>query len=89
VNAVVRSVAILLAVLVIAACNRGYKPEACLEPREYHAQRSIPPMSVPDDLDAPDSAGSVQIPPLPPGKDGSIPGPCLEAPPDYFDTSPT
>ncbi|MGI9343316.1 MAG: hypothetical protein ACR2QV_10720 [Gammaproteobacteria bacterium] len=87
--AATRFIALLLALLVIVGCNRGYKPKACLEPREYHEQRSLPPMSVPEDLEAPDPAGSVQIPALPAGKDGSIPGPCLEAPPDYFDTSPT
>ena len=80
-------VAILLAVV---GCNRGYKPKACEKPREYHSQVSIDPVEVPEGLDAPDPANSVQIPELP-GDRERLPedSPCLESPPDYFDNSPT
>lgn len=82
----------LLAVLTLAlvGCNRGYKPKACEKPREYHSQVSIDPVQVPEGLDAPDPANSVQIPDLP-GDRERLPedSPCLESPPDYFDNSPT
>lgn len=84
-----RLVVIAGCLLAIVACNRGYKPKACEKPREYNQQTSIPPLDVPDDLDAPDPAASVQIPEIP-GDQGPPPedSPCLENPPDYFDTSP-
>ena len=76
--------------LAVAGCNRGYKPKACEEPREYHEQVSIDPVTVPEGLDGPDPANSVQIPELPSDREGPAKGgPCLEEPPDYFDTSPT
>ncbi|MBT8441669.1 MAG: hypothetical protein KJO76_04710 [Gammaproteobacteria bacterium] len=76
--------------LAIVGCNRGYRPKACEKPREYHSQVSIDPLQVPEGLDAPDPANSVQIPELP-GSRERLPedSPCLEEPPDYFDTSPT
>ena len=81
--------AVACCVLALAACNRGYKPKACQEPREYHAQRSVDPVRVPADLDAPDSNASVKVPDLPGHQEGTGPtGDCLEGPPDYFDMSP-
>lgn len=86
----VRFVVVAACLIAIAGCNRGYKPAKCEKPKEYHEQVSIPPLVVPDDLDAPDPAASVQIPDLPGAREGGSPaGPCLEDPPDYFDTSPT
>ena len=86
----IRIVAILACVLAVVGCNRGYKPKACEKPREYHSQVSIDPVQVPEGLDAPDPANSVQIPDLP-GDRERLPedSPCLESPPDYFDNSPT
>lgn len=85
----VRILIVVCCVLALSGCNRGYKPKACEKPREYHSQTSIPALDVPEDLDAPDPANSIQIPDLPSLEDGPAkPGPCLEEPPDYFDTSP-
>jgi len=89
-NPFIRIFAAVCCILALVACNRGYKPKACLEPREYHEQRSVDPVRVPPDLDAPDSATSVRIPDLPGHEEGTPPtGDCLEGPPDYFDMSPT
>ncbi len=86
----IRILIALTCLVALTGCNRGYKPRACEKPKEYHAQKSIPPLTVPDDLDAPDPSASVQIPDLPGLEEGEAPrGPCLEEPPDYFDTSPT
>jgi len=76
--------------LAVVGCNRGYKPKACEKPREYNSQVSIDPVRVPEGLDAPNPANSVKIPELP-GDREPLPAdsPCLENPPDYFDTSPT
>ena len=83
------SISLLITVAALAGCNRGYKPKACEKPKEYHEQRSIAPLEVPEDLDAPDPDASVQIPEVPGLEEGQAPrGPCLEEPPDYFDTSP-
>ena len=81
---------LVVVTLAMVGCSRGYKPEACQKPREYHSQVSIDPLQVPEGLDAPDPANSVQIPELP-GNRERLPedSPCLEEPPDYFDTSPT
>jgi len=80
---------IICCALALLGCNRGSKPSKCEEPREYHEQTTIPPLDVPDDLDAPDPAGSIKIPDVPGLEDGkSDRSPCLEAPPDFFDTSP-
>jgi hypothetical protein len=86
----IRIVVILSCMLAVVGCNRGYKPKACEKPREYHSQVSIDPVKVPEGLDAPDPANSVQIPELP-GDRERLPedSPCLEEPPDYFDNSPT
>ena len=88
-SAASRFVICVCCVLTLAGCNRGSKPSECEEPREYHQQTTIPPLDVPEDLDAPDPGRSVQIPDIP-GREGTPPrkGPCLEDPPDYFDTSP-
>jgi len=84
-----RIVLVLACVLAAIGCNRGYKPKACEKPREYHSQVSIDPVRVPEGLDAPDPANSVQIPELS-GDRERLPkdSPCLEEPPDYFDDSP-
>jgi uncharacterized lipoprotein len=84
-----RFLLLALALLALAGCNRTGKPSACEKPKEYHEQASIAPVDVPDDLDAPNPDDSVRIPDLPGLEDGPArPGPCLEEPPDYFDTSP-
>lgn len=86
--AAVRLVALIACIAALVACSRGYKPKACEKPKEYHEQKSIPPLVVPDDLDAPDPSAALGIPELPGGETaGPTPGPCLEEPPDYFDTS--
>lgn len=87
--AVSRLVIGICCILLLVGCNRGSKPSKCEKPREYHEQTSIPPLDVPEELDAPDPAKSIQIPDIP-GREGAPPrkGPCLEDPPDYFDTSP-
>ena len=88
-NSLFRLLALVCCVLALTACGRGYKPKACAEPREYHAQRSVEPIRVPPDLDATDSNASVRIPDLPGHEEGQGPtGECLEGPPDFFDMSP-
>jgi len=85
-----RLLVIIACIVAVTGCNRGYRPKACAEPREYHKQTSIPPLRVPEGLDPPAPNAGVQIPALPGDEQGESPqGSCLENPPDYFDTSPT
>jgi len=72
--------------LVIAALLTGCfgrSENACVKPSEYQASRSVEPLQVPEDLDAPPGQG-VEIPPLPPGAPAERERRCLDEPPDYF-----
>jgi hypothetical protein len=71
--------------MLAAGCFGGGDKQTCAEPSEYQESRVIAEINIPPDLDTPDEAQVVRIPPgidmadaYPEGK------PCLEQPPDYF-----
>jgi hypothetical protein len=91
VSSLLRAVVLVSAIALLFGCS-GRKAKTCDKPREYQFADSIPPLQVPEDLDAVDSAIGLKIPDpaqdAPQFQESIAEGsPCLEAPPDYFDTS--
>jgi uncharacterized lipoprotein len=81
-----RIVVIVAVAASMSGCHRllaKFEPN-CHKPQEYQSAREVPPMTVPEGLDKPNTSGALVIPtvelaPPPPGpKD-----PCLEVPPRY------
>jgi len=90
---IIRSLAIIVTLVFLVGCFGNRSAKACKKPREYQEARSIPDLQVPDDLDAPNPDTGLTIPDAPPnapsGKEQDDSGaPCLDTPPDFFDTSP-
>ena len=63
--------------------------QSCNKPQEYQSSNSVKPLEVPAGLESPQEQNKLVIPPgerqtqpLPKGQ------PCLDEPPDYFDTDP-
>ena len=78
--------AAVLVAFALAGCHRGLlKEHACNKPQPYDSARSIPPLKVPPDIDAPDTHAALKIPPLneptPPAR--SLRAPCLDEPPPF------
>jgi len=89
---IVRSVAIVSTVVILAGCFGNKTAKTCDKPREYQVAGSIAALQVPADLDAPNPAIGLKIPDASPdapsAEDLYAKGaPCLDAPPDFFDTS--
>lgn len=87
-----RTIAVIGTLVFLVGCFGNKSAKTCDKPREYHAAGSIATLQVPDDLDAPNPDIGLKIPDSPPDApsveelyaDGT---PCLDRPPDYFDTS--
>ena len=70
--------------MLTAACGAT----RCEKPDRYAGSGELPPVQVPDDLTPPDESRSLRIPPVSDQERREIRrrGPCLESPPDYFET---
>ncbi len=84
----VRSVVtIVLAGIAVTGCfGRGDKPADCARPQLYQQAGTVPPITIPPDLDKPDNRDKLIIPdPSPIAEQRYNEDRCLELPPDYFD----
>lgn len=78
-------VVLALAGLLLSGCASRGEPR-CDQVREYQSAGSIDPLDVPSDLAAPERAGRLVIPDVPPPPaDAPLPG-CLDRPPDFIVT---
>lgn len=79
-------VRLLIGVLALAAtgCFGGEQSTICDDPREFHEAGTVPPLEVPEGLDAPDRSGELKMPEGISAKGYPEGRPCLERPPDYF-----
>jgi uncharacterized lipoprotein len=87
----IRAGLITLAVIAVATGCTGAYGQRCEDPERYAGSVEVPPVRVPGDLSVPDESDALQIPRVgQPDETESAtrPGPCLESPPDYFETGP-
>jgi uncharacterized lipoprotein len=81
-------VAILIG-LCMSGCFGGDKATVrCADQEQYISSRSAPTVIVPEDLSQPRRSDSLDVPPgdpIEPRPEEST-DPCLEAPPDFFET---
>jgi uncharacterized lipoprotein len=54
----------------------------------YMAATSVPSLTVPDGMSAPDRTATLVVPPAPEGEQPPGKGACLDRPPSYFATTP-
>lgn len=85
----IATAAVLLACAAVAGCG-GRAGVSCQSADRYAGSDSIPPVRVPEGLLPPDESQALVIPPEP---DRAVTvdetsRPCLELPPDYFETRP-
>ena len=90
----VRGVVLLLLLLLplMSGCHtfRNASAKACHGPQPYQKAQSVPPLTIPSGLDAPDTANALRLPalndPAPPPRKGKQP--CLDEPPPFKVTQP-
>jgi hypothetical protein len=85
-----RAAALATCALALGGCSLfhsksdGDKPVRCSDAKLLSEPVNHPPLKVPDGMDAPNTAGSVVIPPLNEPEHPRAPtDPCLSSPPDY------
>ena len=87
-----RTIVVIGTLVFLVGCFGNKRAKVCDKPREYHAAESIADLQVPDDLDPPNPDIGLKIPDAPSdgpsGEELYAEGtPCLDRPPDFFDTS--
>jgi uncharacterized lipoprotein len=88
----VRGILLLLLLLPLASgCFfRGAGARACHSPQAYQKAQTVPPLTIPSGLDAPDTTNALRLPtlnePPPPPRKGNQP--CLDEPPPFKVTPP-
>jgi hypothetical protein len=81
----------ILALVAVATGVSGCKvfAENCHEPQDYQRATSVPPLKVPEGLDAPPTRGALKIPDVPPGaRARTAADPCLDESPSFFPNRP-
>lgn len=75
--------------LLIAGCFSSAADQTCTGSSEYLEARNLPPLQMPEGLQAPDHADALKVPEGPRGTTtGTEDGRCLDLPPDYFTRRP-
>lgn len=81
-------IAVLLCLLALSGCGL-FRPtfESCEEVPAYAGARDLPPLVVPEGVDAPDTRNALKIPAV------TVPekprdGRCIDVPPSYFPARP-
>ncbi len=79
---------VLITVPLLSGCFFGGS-QSCNKAQEYQSSKSVKPLEVPAGLESPQEPNKLVIPP---GEKQTQPRPkgepCLDEPPDYFDTDP-
>ncbi len=79
------SAAVLLALSGCKTLHHLTHDDSCNKPQPYQRATSIPPLTIPQGLDAPDTSHALDVPkldePAPPPRRPS--DPCLSAPPSF------
>jgi uncharacterized lipoprotein len=83
-----KSVAVLCltgVVTLLGGCRALHGAGACHKPQPYMAATSVPPLKIPEGLDAPDTANALKLPALnePPPPPRTAKQPCLDEPPPF------
>jgi uncharacterized lipoprotein len=69
----------------LGGCKALHGGNSCHKTQPYMAATSVPPLKIPEGLDAPDTAGSLKLPalnePAPPRRGPR--DPCLDEPPPF------
>ena len=73
-----------LCVTMLSGCFFGGGKKSCDRREEYQRSAGGSELRVPGDLDEPNDAGKLDIPPPATAKEDAPENPCLEDPPDYF-----
>src|SRR6185312_6419428 len=79
------STAVLLALSGCKTLHHLTHEDSCNKPQPYMRAASIPPLTIPQGLDAPDTSHALDVPtlnePAPPRRGAN--DPCLDAPPSF------
>ncbi len=74
----------LTVLLLLGGCKALRGGGSCNKPQPYMAARSVPPLKIPQGLDAPDTASALKLPTLnEPVAPRSKKDPCLDEPPSF------
>jgi uncharacterized lipoprotein len=73
------------AVLPVLDGCRSWRGNACHKPQPYAGATSVPPLKIPQGLDAPDTTSALKLPTLnePPPPRRTAKEPCLDQPPPF------
>jgi uncharacterized lipoprotein len=75
--------------LLLGGCKAMRGGGACNKPQPYMGAKSVPPLKIPQGLDAPDTASALKLPTLnEPVAPRSKKDPCLDEPPSFKLTKP-
>jgi len=79
------SAAVLIALSGCKTFHHITHNDSCNKPQPYMRATSIPPLSIPQGLDAPDTSHALDVPKLdePPPPPRRATDPCLDAPPNF------
>ena len=79
---------LLFSLLALSGCGL-MKPtyESCAETPRYAGARELPPLEVPEGVDAPDTRNALKIPDVA-SAERPLDGRCVDAPPPYFPPQP-
>jgi len=79
-----RGILLLALLLVVSGCAM-FRSKSCHETQPYTKAKSVPPLTIPAGLDAPDTTNALRLPalnePAPPPRAGKQP--CLDEPPSF------
>ncbi len=73
------------ALVLCGGCRVLRGANSCHKPQPYMAASSVPPLKIPEGLDAPDTTNALKLPTLnePPPPRRSSKDPCLDEPPPF------
>lgn len=84
-----RNVMVIASLLVLSGCGLfSDEVETCDEAKPYQGSVEIPPLKVPEGVDAPNTRAALKIPPAQAAKKPRDPSRCLADPPPYVPKAP-
>ncbi|MCC7199615.1 MAG: hypothetical protein IT483_08915 [Gammaproteobacteria bacterium] len=84
-----RNVIVLASLLALSGCGLfGDDVASCDEVKPYQGSAEVPPLKVPEGVDAPNTRGALKIPDVKPSPKPRDPTRCLADPPAYIPKPP-
>ena len=81
-------IVLLFGLLALSGCGLFKPPfESCEETPAFAGARELPPLRVPEGVDAPDTRNALRIPDVA-APERPLDGRCIDAPPPYFPQQP-